>query len=397
MRCLKDEEQLCGHGDIYMTYFCLFNQLELRLESRVDSTYASLLVKYQVMHGLTYLWLNEAHSHTEFTQVLTIIPIKFEAALVDNQLQSYRYTVKTFYRFLLEVGIKIIKLEDVKELYNAEDLISVSIFDGPILVNSSLLSEMDGFSYVGGYTITCQVDIFNGITYIRGILNLIYQRRLQETLDVNLANIKDTYKTSVNTMKRNSIFYYKYIRVRTAKHFVKLTFTKIRTLSGQSHSCEYGGFVVSDFWDAHLQVIGPYCTRHGTEPLVNDVNTFHSRNNFLTLIIYSYTFQIDVDISFQSTQCEGVTNICNVYCGNYVDFYTDKKFYSEKNFVVLYFERTQFTCRVQLQILKQCVMVQRTWDERNAVCIVIIYPRLGVMKTTVQMQNNFKYVHFIIL
>ena len=394
MRCLKDEEQLCGHGDIYMTYFCLFHELELRLESRVDSTYASLLVKYQVMHGLTYLWLNETHSHIDLKQVLTTVPIKFDAAISDNQLQSQRYTLKIYYRYLLE--IRVILDEDIN-YNNVDDLIYVSIFDGPILVNSSFLYEMGGFSYVGGFTITCQVDIMHGVALIRGRIKLLFQRRLQEILDVNLANIKDTYKTSVNTMKRNSIFYYKYIRVRTANHFVKLTFTNIRTFSGQSHSCEYGGFVVSDFWDLHFQVIGPYCSRHGTEPLVNDVNVLHSRNNFLTLIIYSYTFQIDVDISFQSTQCEGVTNICNVYCGNYANFYNDKKYYIAKNFVVLYFERTQFTCRVQLQILKQCVMVQRTWDERNAVCIVVIYPRLGVMKTTVQMQNNFKYVHCIIL
>ena len=396
MRCLKDEEQLCGHGDIYMTYFCLFSHLELRLESLVDSTYASLLVKYQVMHGVTYLWLNETHSHIDLKQVLTLIPIKFEAAIPDNQLQSYRYTLKSYYGFLLEIGIKVILVEDINH-NNVDDLIYVSIFDGPILVNSSFLYDMDRFSYVGGFTITCQVDIMNGVALIRGTIKLLFQRRLQEILDVNLTNIKDTYKTSVNTMKRNSIFYYKYIRVRTANHFVKLTFTNIRTFSGQSHSCEYGGFVVSDFWDAHLQVIGPYCSRHGTEPLVNDVNVFHSRNNFLTFIIYSYTFQMDVDISFQSTPCEGVTNICNVYCGNYFKYYTAKNYYSAKNFILVYRHKSRFTCRVQLQILKKCVMVQRTWDERNAVCIVVIYPRLGVMKTTVQMQNNFKYVHFIIL
>ena len=387
MRCLKDEEQLCGHGDIYMTYFCLFNQLELRLESRVDSTYASLLVKYQVMHGLTYLWLNETQSHVAFRQVLFIIPIQFDGAIYDNQLQSHRYTVNTFYRFLLEIGINVIYIDDISHK-NADGLISVRIFDGPILVNSSFLYEMDGFSYVGGFTITCQVDIINVIILKRCGIKLIFQRRLQETLDVNLANIEDTYKTSVNTIKRNSIFYYKYIRVRTANHFVKLTFTNIRTFSGQSYSCEYGGFVVSDFPNIHVQVIGPYCSRHGTEPLVNDVNTFHSRNNFLTLIIYSYTFHIDVDISFQYTQCEGVTNICNVYCGKHADLYNDNKFHSAKNFVV-YYERKRFRCKVHLQIRKQCVMVQRTWDERNAVCIVVIYPRLGVMKTTVQMQNNF--------
>ena len=388
MRCMKDEEQLCGHGDIYVTYFCLFNQLELRLESRVDLTYASLLVQYQVMHGLTYLWLNETHSHADPTQELTIMTIIFEAVFFASQLQSH--TVKTFYRFLLEIGIKVILAEDVHSQDNVEDLISVSIFDGPILVNSSFLYEMDGFRYVGGFTITCQVDIMNGVVLIRGKINLIFEKRLQVTLDVNLANIEDTYNLSVNTMNRDTTFYYKYLRVRTANSFVKITFTNIRWFSGQSHGCEYGGFSVSDFWDGHFQVIGPYCTRHGTEPLVNDVNSFHSSNEFLTLIIYSYTFQMDVDISFQTTQCEGVTNICNVYCGKYVKFYKDKQHNSDKNFVVLYKRKTRFSCRVQLQILKQCVMVQRTWDERNAVCIVAIYPRLGVMHTIVQMQSNFK-------
>ena len=390
MRCQKDEEQLCGHGDIYMTYFCLFNQLELRLESRVDLTYASLLVQYQVMHGLTYLWLNETQSYADVTKVLTIIPITFEAEILASQLQSHRYTIKTFYRFILEIGIKVKLVEDVVNHYNTDGLTSVSIFDGPILVISSFLYEMDGFSYIGGFTITCQLDIMTSVAFIRGIIELIFQRRLQVILDVNLANIEDTYDISVDTMKRNTTFYYKYLRVRTAYNFVKLTFTNIRSFSGQSHSCEYGGFSVSDFWDGHFQVTGPYCTRHGTEPLVNDVNSFHSSNEFLTLIIYSYTFQMNVDISFQTTQCEGVTNICNVYCGRYVNYYNNKRYNSDENFVVLYARRTRFSCKVQLQILKQCVMVQRTWDERNAVCIVAIYPRLGVMHTIVQMQSNFK-------
>ena len=381
MRCQEEEEQICGHGDIYMTYFCLFNQLELRLESRVNSTYASLLVKYQVLHGLTRLLLEETHSQFDFTEKLNRIPLTFRSLDFSHLLQSYRYTIKTFYRYILEIGLFI------SEPLN-DDIVFVNIFDGPILVNSSLLHEMHGFRYVGGFTITCQVDIINSTFVIGDRMAIVFQMITQDITDVNLVNPGDTYNTSINTMQRNKTLYYKYIRVKTASPFVKLTFTKIRTFAGQSYGCEYGGFVVSDFWNLHMQVLGPYCTQHGTEPLVNDVTTFYSRNPFLTLIIYSYTFQIDVDISFQSTPCEGVTNPCNLFCGNYSKYHQDKS--TPVNYVLLSAHDTRFSCRIQLQIVKGCLKVQRISDNRNAVCITVIHVRLGVLQTILQMQNNFR-------
>ena len=381
MRCQEEEEQICGHGDIYMTYFCLFNQLELRLESRINSTYASLLVKYQVLHGLTRLLLEETHSQFIYPQKFHRIPLTFRLLDFSHLLQSYRYTIKSFYRFTLE--IRIFVYEPLKD-----DMVFVDIFDGPILVNSSPLHEMHGFRYVGGFTITCQVDVIKSTFLIEGRMEIVFQMLKQTITDVNLVNPDDTYNTSVNTMQRSKTLYYKYIRVKTASQFVKLTFTKIRTFAGQSYGCEYGGFVVSDFWNLHVQVLGPYCTQHGTEPLVNDVTTFHSRNPFLTLIIYSYTFQMDVDISFQSTPCEGVTNPCIRYCGNYSGY--NQKFSTPVNFVRLSAYASRFFCRIQLQIVKECIKVQRISDNRNAVCITVIHVRLGVLQTSLQIQNKFR-------
>ena len=128
-----------------MTYFCFFNQLELRLESKVHPTYTSLVVSYQVLHGLTKLWFGdlpaiyviEAEKEKEVPKHVRFISIN-----LAYQLLSYLYNFKVLLsRYLLYVGIEV--LDTVKH-YD----VRVSIFDGPYLVNSSYLHEMDKFTYL---------------------------------------------------------------------------------------------------------------------------------------------------------------------------------------------------------------------------------------------------------
>ena len=370
-----------------MTYFCFFNQLELNLESRVHPTYSSLLFSYQVLHGLTELWLEESHSRIDVsgTKLLDIISVPFRPVSQLYILQTYRYTIHTYYGFLLLVGIKKLDPVDNKDIF-------VSVFDGPILVNSSYLYEMHKFMYEGGYTITCQVDIINDIRLQGNGLGIIFQRIKPKITDVNLANLDDTFNTSINTMRRNGIFYHNYLRVNsTDDHFVKVTFKDIRTFFGPSYNCEFGGFVLSEFWQFHHKVYGPYCTQHGTEPLVNEMKTFYSKNNYITLIIYSYTFQIDVDISFQTTTCESLTNICDAFCTDYRNQYFHRKL--SVNYKLIMYSTVKSTCTVQLRVIKGCLMVQRTSYEVGSLCSVFIYVQAGMIQTTLQIQHNFRQVY----
>ena len=377
LRCVDEEERLCGHGDIYMKYFCFSNILELQLESRVHPTYVSLLLSYQVLHGMTQLWLDESASYISFQQGITIIPVPLRTMDPEYLLQSYRYTIKTFYGFILQVYIS------AHDILENED-ISVSVFDGPILVNSSFLYDMDQFTYTGGFTITCGVDMVNSKVVPEIGLKIVFQRKEQNITNINLLNTNHTYTTTINTQQKNGHFYYKYFRVNVDNHFVKLTFTNLKTFSGASYNCDYGGFVLSDFLKRHFRVNGPYCKQHGTEPLVNDITTFYSQTSHLTLLVYSYTFEMNVDLLFEATQCEGLTNICDFFCGDNNFLKIEPVNYNYKR------KKRKSSYLVSIQMLKGCLKVQRTLNEGNIRCEFSITAREGTIQTLIQSQNNFR-------
>ena len=187
----------------------------------------------------------------------------------------------------------------------------------------------------------------------------------------------------MNTTQKNRPFYYKYFFVNASKHFVQTSFVRIREFSGPSYNCEYGGFILSEYLDIHLKPHGPYCTQHGSEPLVNQVTTFYSTEAFFTLMIFSYTFLIDVDIKFQSTNCEGVIDICSVA-------FDPHRNVIPVNYKVLFTNKRRFSRNVHLLITHGCVIVQRVSNEEKPVCIVGIYVRSGKMRSLIQIQNNFR-------
>ena len=218
---------------------------------------------------------------------------------------------------------------------------------------------------------------------------------VSNSTDVSLSNVNHTFNTSSNTKDRDGHFYHKIFRVNTNidDKFVKLTFTNIRELSSPSYNCEHGGFIVSELWGYYEYpiVYSPYCTQHGTEPLVNEVNTFHSAHPHLVLIIFSYTFQMDVDILFETTPCEGITNICNVFCGQFATNHV-MRIGEPLNYVVLNSKDSISTCIVQLQVIKGCIKVQQVSDRTGLVCYLSISVKEGMIQTIFHLQNNFRQV-----
>ena len=381
LSCHEDEELLCGHGDIYMTYFCFYHQLQLKLESRVHPAYTSLILSYQVLHSLTNLWMEESFFFINSTRKLYVRPVPLRALSSTYLMQSHRFTIKTYYGSQLFVWLNI-------HSYTENEMTSISLFDGPILVNTSFLYEMERFKYFGGFAVTLGVDILNSVMPTEDRFDIKFYRLTANMTDVDISN-NHAYNISLNTWNRDTILYYKHLRVKnTDNDFVKISFTNIRTYSGSSYNCEYGGFVLSDIWDLHVSVYGPYCTQHGMEPLVNEVSTFHSKNTYLVLIVYSYTFQLDVDISFQSASCEGLTNICDVYCGpvSSVHMLHNKG----TNYEVQGVKYDKNVCFVSLHITKGCLMIQELSTRMTDACIVNLFTRSGVLGTLLYMQSSFR-------
>ena len=366
-----------------MKYFCFFNRLALLPESRVHEPYASVLLSYQVLHGMIGLWMKNAllYKNVDDRDPLRIVTIRLDEKNWLYQFQTYLVTMQTTYGSKLFVGIKV---GDISTQQN----VSLRIFDGPILVEASSLDDMDRFSYAGGHIIVCGVDLVNNDGTESGSnFEIIFQVSNLKIIDIILPKLGDKFKTSVSTMQRIGPYYGKYLRVKAPEHFVKLTFAKIHRFEGMSYNCEYGGFLLSDYHKNHFDITGPYCTQHGTEPLVNDVTTFHSMNFYFVFIIYSYTFQFDVDLVFESTQCEGATNICSTFYNRY---HLSGLF--PVNYIVIFAHKNKNARHIQLIVTKGCVVVQRTHSDNNAVCMIGIYVRLGKMRTVMEMQSNFRQV-----
>ena len=360
--------------------------MELRLESRVDPTYASLLITYQLLHGLTKLWMDEYFSDKTYTRTTVfIIKAPFNSMSVKVPLQTYRMTIRVYYGFLVGISIFTYYVTNNKH-------VSVSIFDGPILVNTSFLGDIDGFLYIGGYEVTCLIVVLNGdVPEVNG-LEMQYEIYRQTLDHVKLSNVDDTFNITVNTRQRNgTIFYYKYLKVEAENSFVKMAFSKIRSLSGTSYNCEYGGLIFSDLWRLRTAVYGPYCSQYGISPLGNDVRTFYSGQNNIILLIYSYTFQIDVDILFERSECEGVTNMCTLLCGAQGKYRHMRN--PPINYIHLGGQMTKLFCKINIQLMKGCMKIQRLYSDNNAVCIIGIYVRAGAMLTAMQVNNDFRYVY----
>ena len=358
----------------------------MRLESRVDPTYASLLITYQLLHGLTKLWMDEYFSDKTYTQTPVFrIQDPFNSMSVKLPLQTYRITIRVYYGFL--VGLSIITYYVTNNKH-----VSVSIFDGPILVNTSFLDDIDGFLHIGAYEVTCLIVVLNGdVPEVNG-LEMLYEIYRQALDHVKLSNVDDTFNITVNTRQRNgTIFYYKYLKVEAENSFVKMTFSKIRSLSGTSYNCEYGGLIFSDLWRFRTAVYGPYCSQYGISPLGKDVETFHSGQNNLILLIYSYTFQIDVDILFERSDCEGVTNMCTLLCGAQGRYRHMKN--PPINYILIGAQMTKLYCKINIQLIKGCMKMQRLYSDSTAVCIIGIYVRAGAMLTAMKVKNDFRYVY----
>ena len=379
--CNGDEEQLCGHGDMYMTYFCFYNKMSVAVRQWIPPTYISIIIVYQVMQDIgKSLMVKDLFRYIGIStpaKPLLISTISFNVTHSNGPIWLYRYTVRTYY------GYGIIGAVFFQQVHTS-DTVVVNIYDGPFLLRSYNHHASRGDTFIAGYLALFLIKVPNRST--NSTIQMVYRKQRHTYTYHKFTDVGEAYNISVNTIETHerTSFYYKYIAVAVDDGFIKLTMRNIRTLSGGSYTCEYGGFAISDLWIHHINVNGPYCTQYGSEPLVNDIRTFYSAKNYLTFLVYSYTFQLDIDISFETTACEGITNVCNLVCWG-------RGFLNKRpsNYEIIQGDNPDI-CRLTILLRRRCIILQRTSTEKSNECWFNILAEGGFMNTTLQTQNDFR-------
>ena len=383
LMCKGTRIRICDFNNRLHNYFCFHNIFEIYPVHLITPAHASVLVLYQIMQDIGQPFvLQELNRYIGYdTQLETMLISRrnFYYSSMSEPIWSVRYTIQTYYGYGIACAITFRNT-------SVTDRVIVSYYDGPMLVGSFNTSALNKRSFKGGFLVRFLLQFpkrgMNGTsikTFRKYRHNYTYYK---------LTSVGETYNISVNTMhtSKRTPFYYKYIAVAVNDGFIKLTVRNIRTLSGGSYLCEYDGFAISNLWIHHLYVIGPYCTQHGTEPLVNDIRTFYSSKSYLTFLVYSYTFLLDIDISFQQTPCEGITNVCNLYCWG--KGFANKQ---PKNHEIID-TVSQLMCQLIIIVIKQCVVVQRTEASEESQCRFYIKAKGGQMNTTCTFQTQNKFM-----
>ena len=332
--------------------------MRMQFESIIYPSSVSLAATYQVMLQQEAIWIEQSQLYTyaEKDAMRTAI-YNFYNASRKVWAQTYQYTI------LSQPGFGI-QFEFVANNFTKNQISLVSIYDGPVLVYNVYLhavsSKINQMNYTGGNRVVCGIYFPNPAPMQQFIMLMFFAYQFDEERFV--INHGSTVNLTINTIisvRRRPVFYYRYIQfsTRNSEKFLQLTVTNITSIRGSSYNCENGGFALAESEGFPRKVMGPYCTRTGVEPLLNDINTFVTKSHLLYFLVYSYTFELDMNITIRETTCEGITNACATFCGvphyllnRRMQYYTVRVSTRGVN--------TAF-CRVFIILEKGCVVLQR--------------------------------------
>ena len=255
------------------------------MDNEIRWSQFSVLLAYQIAPKLSkWFSIHEYHIHAS-TVVLKSLTIPFIAPLPRNILSSF-YTIWADY-------VKEISLLLYGHNNRSQTDAFVMVYDGPILVKYSTLNEISKGSYRYKTGFRAKIGIQLNDHASEEVCHVRFHTDTRYPESRIISKLSETLNVSFNTMQRsaNQVLYYKSLLVSSFS-FVKMTFTNIRQYQGESPMCENGGFILSDFsmYKMYIYVTGPFCTKRGTEPLVNAVRSFQSSSEFIVFILYSYTF-----------------------------------------------------------------------------------------------------------
>ena len=381
--CYKDIRTICGTRNRYSYYLCLSNKLSITLQNEHRFSNVSILLSYKIVLKLAVpfqLFDDQTYLLSTKTWDLPVLHKTYIEAYI-----SHLYSIWTAHGNGIATQLSALPMRNETNVF-------VKIYDGPVLARSFslyLLSTRD-LKYKAGFWVTIGFEVID--TIIHPSVSVSYKLYSLKKQEIDLREYPETkWMTSIDTTKREhkQVLYYKYLTVRIkVPNFVQITFTNLTKFSDPSQGCEDGGFVLSDHEMYHHDAAGPFCTQHGTEPLVNSMRTYYSSFHYITIIIYSYTFQMEVMITFQQTPCQGITNPCYRLCDQYersIQVHRYQNYYIDTSYHWL-------SCNVAISMHKDCVVVQKIPEESIACNITIVSLVEQIRATDFRVTDNIRYV-----
>ena len=390
--CYKDIRTICGTRKKYSYYLCLSNKLKITLQNEHRFSNVSMLLSYEIVQKLVVPFLlYDDQTYIFYTKTM-VLPIT-QISINTTTYISHLYTIWAAHGNGIATKLSVLPIQNETNVF-------VKIYDGPVLVRffSLYLLSTRELKYKAGFRMTIGIEFVD--TIMHPSVSVSYKRYSFRRLIIDLDDYQGAkWMTSIDTTKREhkQVLYYKYLTVETSEpNFVQMTFTNLTTFSDASQGCEDGGFVLSDNFIEHTDVAGPFCTQQGTEPLVNAMRTFFSANRYITIFIYSYTFQMKVIITFQQTLCQGITNPCYRFCNRYKE--NGQKYASnyERNYDIAT-TGYHHSCEARIYINKGCVVVQKIPGKCFACKIFIqvahLLEKTAVIRVTdFRVTDNIRYV-----
>ena len=384
--CYKDIRTICGTRNRYSYYLCLSNKLKITLQNEHRFSKVSMLLSYEIVQKLVVPFLLYDDQKYIFYTKTMVLPIT-QISINTKTYISHLYTIWAAHGKGIATQLSAMPVQKETNMF-------VKISDGPVLVRSFSLYLLPtrGLKYKAGFRMTIGIEFIDTIMHPSVKVSYkTYAIRSQEIYLYQYPGAK--WKTSIDTTKREhkQVLYYIYFMVfSSVPNFVQITFTNLTKFSDASQGCEDGGFVLSDNFYDHTDVAGPFCTQHGTEPLVNAVRTFYSTHHYITIFIYSYTFQIEVLITFQQTTCEGITNPCYRVCNQYKEYIAEYETPKHYDISASYYHHS---CKASIYLDQECVVVQKIPGKLFACEITIFSHRLGYqIKAGFRVVDNIRYV-----
>ena len=356
----------------------------MHFQSIVYPSRVFVLAIFQVILQNEAIWLDERVRYmylfkNEFDKVRRILKFFQYQASIRVRIQIYRYTIFSHPGSGIQFQLNAVG-------FTKDQTSFVAIRDGPQMVYNVELHAVSSkdilINYTAGYNVACGMHFPNPVSDQQLVVITFHLYKFdEENIMITPGNVTWLTINTTNDRKINQPFYYRYIHayISDTNMFLRLTFT-IGRMSGASYNCEFGGFAFIDNEQVPRKVMGPYCTKTGVEPLVNYLNTFVSDTNYLDLMISSYTYELVMEVAIHVSECEGVVNICDKFCGDRLKSINPVR-HNYKVGVQTQGSRSGF-CRVYIILEKGCIVLQGipTDTEKNH-CYVGIYAREGYLRT----------------
>ena len=310
--------KVCG-GSPPFTMHVASHNLFFFCTNRIVGYNISYHFSYTAVDPLEVLPLLVDKTFTSFYPYLKVIyiekPIKF-----DNETMLNIWHIRSFRgeQIIMKAGI------------NTAGESGIKIMDGPLSVYERFISISDHpnnqdskrikdqFNYTATFHVSVICHVKEVVLYPVRLLSFDIIKLPYKA--INMPHGLES-KRYLNVNSSIKAAYYERWRISTTQPVV-IEFREVRKFLGYYDKCAYGGFVIQeslagsfedDFSDLTF-LYEPICTRFGSEPLVNGINSFQLRENQSSLIVYAYRgfFDIDITVRLRTTGCMGITNLCTI-------------------------------------------------------------------------------------